>query len=95
MPTLGIALADVMQHSQNRCVIVGAGRGRSCSPCPIRPRRDGQALLSQDLAGRLDAVAIGPHLIDEGTDQRWRGPSSIAKKIDVAFRIGGFKGSAH
>ena len=40
---------------------------------------------------RLDCETLGSHLIDERDDQRLRGSSSPAKKIDAFRRIGGFK----
>ena len=51
-------------------------RGATCTPCSRRTRAD-----------RLDPVAGGAHLVDEPADQRWRGSSSLAKKIEAAFRI--------
>jgi hypothetical protein len=62
---------------------------------------DGQ--LAEDLAGggvddadvevvdepadRLDRVPLGALVVDEGDDQRLRGSSSPAKKIEAAFKI--------
>jgi hypothetical protein len=36
---------------------------------------------------KLDPVPAGAHRVDELADQRRRGSSSLAKKIEAAFRI--------
>src|SRR5699024_1834114 len=48
---------------------------------------DLQALLAQDAEDRLDCVTFGAHLVDEREDQRLRGSSSPAKKIEARRRI--------
>ena len=62
-------------------------RRRGCLPVPVRAWGDLHALLSEHAADRLDPEPSCTHLIDESTDQRWRGSSSLAKKIEAAFRI--------
>ena len=42
-------------------------------------------LQSRKYSARLKST--GPHLVDESADQRWRGSSSRAKKVEAAFRI--------
>lgn len=69
-----------------------ADRARGRLPTGLLPgavgsRGDRHALLAQDRADRLDRVAFGPHLIDEPGDQRLRGSSSPAKKIEALRRI--------
>lgn len=61
--------------------------GLSGFPCPIRPRGDPHALLTQDLADRLDRATFAALLIDEADDQRRRGSSSPAKKTAASRRI--------
>lgn len=51
------------------------------------PRGDLAALLAQDPADRLDRVAFCSQLVDERDDQRLRGSSSPAKKIEARRRI--------
>ena len=58
-----------------------SSRGRS-----VR-RPDLTALLAQDSADRLDRMAFGAQLVDEPDDQRLRGSSSPAKKIEARRRI--------
>src|SRR5699024_2410580 len=48
---------------------------------------DHKALLAQDGKDRLDCIALGAHLVDECDDQRLRGSSSPAKKIEARRRI--------
>src|SRR5699024_7666372 len=50
------------------------------SPGSVGPCSDLQALLAQDAEDRLDCVTLGPHLVAERGDQRFRGSSSSAKK---------------
>src|SRR5699024_8763253 len=57
------------------------------SPGSVGPCSDLQALLAQDAEDRLDCVTLGPHLVDERADQRFRGSSSPAKKIEARRRI--------
>src|SRR5690606_18463697 len=45
------------------------------------------ALLAQDPADRLDRVVLGAQFVDERHDQRLRGSSSPAKKIEARRRI--------
>jgi hypothetical protein len=54
---------------------------------PVGPRGNLHALLTQDLAGRLDPAAIGTQFVDESGYLRRRGSSSLAKKIEAFFRI--------
>ena len=56
-------------------------------PGPVGARGDRQALLTQDPADRLDRVPQGALLLDERHDQRLRGSSSPAKKIEARRRI--------
>ncbi len=58
----------------------------SC-PVAIGPRGDLAPLLAQDSADRLDRVALGPQLGNEHHDQRLRGSSPPAKKIEALRRI--------
>ena len=62
-------------------------RGRVGAPGPVGAWGDRHALLAQDRADRLDPITSGPLLVDEPGDQRWRGSSSLAKKIEAAFKI--------
>src|SRR4051794_4606502 len=62
-------------------------RSRSGAPGPIGAWGDLQALLTQHLADRLDPTPGGVLLVDETEDQRARGSSSLAKKIEAALRI--------
>ena len=39
------------------------------------------------MALAMALLSLGAHRVDELTDQRWRGSSSLAKKIEAAFRI--------
>ena len=73
----------------------GAGRdpGRP-HPGSVGPCSDHKALLVQDGKDRLGCIAFGAHLVDDRADQRLRGSSSPAKKIEARRRIGGFKRSA-
>lgn len=66
----------------------GAGRdpGRPL-PGSVGPCSDHKALLAQDGKDRLDCIAFGAHLVDEGEDQRLRGSSFPAKKIEARRRI--------
>lgn len=63
------------------------GRGRSGAPGPVGAWGDLQALLAQHLTDRLDPTPGGVLLVDETEDQRERGSSSLAKKIEAALRI--------
>src|SRR5699024_6507316 len=56
-------------------------------PGPVGACSDLQALLAQDAEDRLDCIALGAHLVDERADQRFRGSSSPAKKIEALRRI--------
>src|SRR5699024_6149731 len=56
-------------------------------PGPVGACSDRQALLTQDAEDRLDCIALGAHLVDERADQRLRGSSSPAKKIEARRRI--------
>src|SRR5699024_7889927 len=56
-------------------------------PGPVGPCSELQALLAQDTEDRLDCIALGAHLVDEREDQRPRGSSSPAKKIEALRRI--------
>src|SRR5699024_8663852 len=71
---------------QSCCDGAGSDAGRPL-PGPVGPCSDPQALLAQDAEDRLDCVALGPHLVDEREDQRLRGSSSPAKKIEALRRI--------
>jgi hypothetical protein len=53
----------------------------------VGARGDLQALLTQDPTDRLDRVPLGALVVDERDDQRLRGSSSPAKKIETAFKI--------
>jgi hypothetical protein len=48
---------------------------------------DLDTVLAEHATDRLDPIMAGTHLIDEPADQRWRGSSSLAKKIEAAFKI--------
>ena len=56
-------------------------------PRPVGTHGDLTALLGQDPADRLDRVPQTAHLVNEGDDQRLRGSSSPAKKIEARRRI--------
>src|SRR5690606_6057286 len=60
---------------------------RSGFPVPIRAWGDLDATLGEHGADRLDPVSLCTHLVDELADQRRRGSSSLAKKIEADFRI--------
>src|SRR4029077_6995129 len=68
---------------------VGDGPLRRGGGCPVAVRAWGDlhTVLGEHAADRLDPETAGPHLVDESADQRWRGSSSRAKKIEAAFRI--------
>jgi hypothetical protein len=42
--------------------------------------------IGEHAADRLDPVSGRSHLVDESADQRWRGSSSRAKKIEAECR---------
>src|SRR5215217_262248 len=65
----------------------GARRRRGVLPVSVRASGYLHTLLGEHAADRLDPEFSCTHLIDERTDQRWRGSSSLAKKIEAAFRI--------
>src|SRR5699024_9812397 len=66
----------------------GAGNDASRPlPGPVGACSDRKALLTQDTKDRLDCIALGAHLVDERQDQRLRGSSSPAKKIEARRRI--------
>ena len=79
-------LPDLVDHQG---ITDRAGRDRAVGPgpVPVGPRGDLAALLTQDPTDRLDRVALGPQLVDERDDQRLRGSSSPAKKIEALRRI--------
>src|SRR5699024_6100344 len=71
---------------QSVCDGAGSDAGRIL-PGPVGACSDRQALLAQDAEDRLDCIALGAHLVDERQDQRLRGSSSPAKKIEARRRI--------
>jgi hypothetical protein len=79
-------LADLVLDERVADRASGDGLG-GLPPGSIGPRGDLAALLAQDSTDRLDRVALGAHLFDERDDQRSRGSSSPAKKIDALRRI--------
>jgi len=56
-------------------------------PGPVGPCGDLAALLSEDSADRLDRMTGLAALVDERDDQRLRGSSSPAKKIEARRRM--------
>src|SRR5699024_10431426 len=72
----------------DQSVCDGAGNDASRPlPGPVGACSDRKALLTQDTKDRLDCIALGAHLVDERQDQRLRGSSSPAKKIEARRRI--------
>src|SRR5699024_3810583 len=78
-------VADLVLHQ-------GVGDGAisdasRASPGSVGPCSDLQALLAQDAEDRLDCVTLGPHLVAERADQRFRGTGPPAKKIEARRTI--------
>lgn len=78
-------LGCLLQRVDESSVRDGTGNGCFGFPGPVHPRGNLHALLTQDLACRLDPVAIGTQFVDESSYLR-RGSSSLAKKIEAFFR---------
>ncbi|MCV9994108.1 hypothetical protein OIU93_07315 [Paeniglutamicibacter sp. ZC-3] len=68
-------------------ILDGAQGRQPCFPGPVGSCGDLHALLTQDGADRLDRMTFGMLLVNEPADRRRRGSSSLAKKIEAAFRI--------
>lgn len=81
------AVTQPAQRVDDPRVVDRARRGRTDLPSPIGARGDRQALLAQCPADRLAPRPGGALLVDEADDQRWRGSSSLAKKIEADFKI--------
>ena len=79
-------VADLVDHDRVTDD-TGGDRSAGLGPVPVGARGDLHALLTQDSADRLDRVPLDPQLVDEGDDQRLRGSSSPAKKIEARRRI--------
>jgi len=79
-------VADVALHSYIRD---GAGSDVLIGPCPgpVGPRCDRQTLGTKGLTDRLDSETLVSEFVDERQDQRLRGSSSRAKKIETRCRI--------
>jgi hypothetical protein len=86
-PTFQTTSPQVAQLVDELGVAERPRRRRRCSPGPIGAWGDQHTLFSQDRADRLDPTPCGALLVDEGDDYRWRGSSSLAKKIEAAFKI--------
>jgi hypothetical protein len=69
------------------CVFEGAQGRQAFPPRPVGSCGNLHALLPQDGTDRLDRTTNSAHFVDESTDQRRRGSSSLAKKIEACFRI--------
>src|SRR5215216_4146717 len=80
-------IRDDLVTGVQTCALPISGRWRAGLPGAVAARGDRQALLTQDPADRLDPVPSRTLHVDERADQRWRGSSSLAKKIEAAFRI--------
>ena len=86
-PAAGAAGAQVTQLVDDRCAGARPRSRRSGLPRPVGTRGSLHALLPQDRADRPGPAALTALLVDERADQRWRGPGSLAKKTEAAFRI--------
>ena len=83
-----LGLADgVPQCIGEMGIVDGASRRWRGLPVAVGTWGDLDALLGEHAADRLDPVVLCTHRINELDDQRRRGSSSLAKKIDADFRI--------
>src|SRR5699024_625936 len=76
------AKSRILSSTRASVTVAGSDAGRPL-PGPVGACSDRQALLAQDAEDRLDCIALGAHLVDERQDQRLRGSSSPAKKIEA------------
>ena len=69
--------------SSTRASVTVREEMRAPLPGTVGACSDLQALLAQNAEDRLDCIPFGAHLVDEREDQRLRGSSSPAKKIEA------------